>query len=375
MGKTKPLPEQITEAAGSPPQQFDRPLYMKTLISTGSTLLDLAISGGVSQYGGIPGRTIVQVYGPNSTGKTTLMAEALGYAQRAGGQCKVRDPEARLSASYCATFGVKINQEDIERTGTITDIFEALIGPLEKKGKDKEDEDAKVVRNTSKAWAPNPAKINFYAVDSLAALASRMEMLQGDKMGQKRAKDFSEGFRSVSDHIYNHNILMFCTDQVRDNVEGYGEKQKPGGGNAVGFYSSLRIKLKSAGTITKTVKLPGMKGQEQVVGIKVEAFVKKSSLDRPFRSAQLRLLFNYGFDDVGANLQWLKDHGAMADHPTDPTKTPGYVVGDKNFVSLESATRYVEEHNFEQDIRDWVVDLWNQIEDQVRPGRKEKVRL
>ena len=130
------LPEQIKASAKSPPQQHEKPLDIGQLISTGSLLLDLAISGGVSKYGGIPGRTIVQVYGPNSTGKTTLMAEALGYVQRGGGAYRVRDPEARLNPAYCKTFGVNLNQEDIERTGTITDMFEGLIGPLEEtKGK------------------------------------------------------------------------------------------------------------------------------------------------------------------------------------------------------------------------------------------------
>ncbi len=364
----KSLPEQIKESSQTPPQQYESPTDLTHLVSTGSLLLDLAISGGVSRYGGLPGRTIVQVYGPNSTGKTTLMAETLGYIQRAGGQYRVRDPEARLNKNYCETFGVKLNQEEIERTGTITDMFEGLIGPLETKA-------GKTARSTDKAWKPNPSKINIYAVDSLAGLASRMEMEQGDKMGQKRAKDFSEGFRMISDHIYTHNILMFCTDQVRDNVGGYGETQKPGGGRAVGFYTSLRIRLKKIRDLVKEIKLPGMeKGEKSVYGIEVEAFVRKSSLDRPFRTAPIRIIFNYGLDDIGANIEWLKAHGAMATHPTDPDKKPAYVLGDKNFVSLDAAIKYVEENDLEEAVRETVVDLWNEIEDQVRPQRKEKVR-
>lgn len=368
MSNLKPLPNQIKEAAQAPPQQHEKSLDLGQLISTGSLLLDLAISGGVAKYGGLPGRAIIQVYGPNSTGKTTLMAETLGYVQRAGGQYRVRDPEARLNKNYCETFGVKLNQEDIERTGTITDMFEGLIGPLETKA-------GKTTRNTDKAWRPNPSKVNIYAVDSLAGLASKMELEQGDKMGQRRAKDFSEGFRMISDHVYKHNILMFCTDQVRDNVGGYGEAQKPGGGRAVGFYASLRIRLKKVRDLVKEVKLPGMeKGEKSIFGIEVEAFIRKSSLDRPFRTAPIRIIFNYGLDDIGANLDWLKTHGAMAEHPTDPNKKPGYVLGDKNFISLDAAIRHVEDEGFEQDVRDWVVDVWNQIEDQARPVRKEKVR-
>ncbi len=372
MLKMPSLSEQIKDSAKSPPQQFVKPLVWDQLVSTGSLLLDLAISGGVSKYGGLPGRIIVQVYSPNSTGKTTLMAEVLGAVMRDGGKYRVRDPEARLIPSYCETFGVVLNQDEIERTGTITDMFEGLIGPLVTKTVGN----AKVTkRDTSQAWTPSPDRVNIYAVDALAALASKMEMEQGDKMGQKRAKDFSEGFRMISDHIYKHNILMFCTDQVRDNVGGYGEAQKPGGGNAVGFYSSLRIKLRKTKDLTRKVELPGMaEAEKHVYGIEIEAFVKKSSLDRAFRTAPLRLIFNYGFDDIGANLQWLKAHGQMEEHPTKPDTKAGYVVGDKNFVSLDGAIKYVEDEGLEQDIRDWVVDVWNQIEEQVRPKRKEKVR-
>jgi len=372
----KKLTDQIKEAAAAPPQLHEKPIHFDQVVSTGSTLLDLSISGGVTPYGGLPGRIIVQIYGRNSSGKTTFMAEVLGSVQRAGGAHRVRDPEARLNAAYCQTFGIKINQEDIERTGTVTDMFEGLIGPLEKV-------DKKIQRNTGKAWTPDPKKINIYAVDSLAALASKMEMEQGDKLGQKRAKDFTEGFREISDHIYFHNILMFCTDQVRDKGTDFRGNaiQDTSGGNAVGFYASLRIHIKKTGDIIQEVFLPGMvdskgkpKGKKEVIGIEGELYIRKSSVDRPFRRVPFRLLFNYGIDDIGANLLWLKEHGAMAEHPTDPNKKAGYVVGNKNFISLSGAISYVEENNFEQDIKDWVVEVWNQIEEQLKPKRKEKIR-
>lgn len=367
---TKPLPDQIRDAASAPAQIHERPIVFDQLVSTGSILLDLAISGGVSRYGGLPGRIIVQCYGPNSTGKTTLMAEVLGHVQRAGGQYRVRDPEARLNAAYCHTFGVKLKQDEIERTGTITDMFEGLIGPLETKS-------GKTKRNTDKVWAPHPGKINIYAVDSLAALASKMEMEQGDKMGQKRAKDFSEGFRQISDHIYDHNILMFCTDQIRDKGTDFmgNVVQDTGGGNAIGFYASLRIRLRKIKDLVKEIQLPGMdKSEKHVTGIEVEAFIKKPCADRPSRKVPIRIIFNYGLDDIGANLQWLKEHGAMSEHPTDPEKKAGYVIGDRNFVSLDAAITHVEAEGMEDAVKEAVVEVWNKIEDQVRPQRKEKVR-
>ena len=367
---TKTLPEQIQESAKAPAQEWERPVAFDQVVSTGSTLLDLAISGGVVPAGGLPGRIIVQVYGPNSTGKTTLMAEVLGHVQRAGGQYRVRDPEARLNAAYCQTFGVKLRQDDIERTGTITDMFEGLIGPLEDKA-------GKTKRNTDKAWKPDSAKINIYAVDSLAALASKMEMGQGDKLGQKRAKDFSEGFRQISDHVYDHNILMFCTDQVRDKgTDWMGNPiQDTAGGNAIGYYASLRIRLRKVRDLVKEVKLPGMdKEEKHVVGIEVEAFIRKPVANRPSIKVPIRIIFNYGLDDIGANLEWLKGHGAMAEHPTKPGTKTGYVLGGHNFVSLDRAIEYVEQNDLVEAVKEAVIDVWGQIEDQVRPQRKEKVR-
>jgi len=374
---TKSLPEQIQQSAQAPAQVFDKPLDWGQLVSTGSLLLDLAISSSVARYGGIPGRCIVQVYGQNSTGKTTLMADVLGAVQRAGGQYIVRDPEGRLNPGYCDTFGVKLNQSEVIRTGTITDIFETLIGPIITKTKQDQqtgkEVEVKSKRDKTKAWAPDPSRINIYAVDSLASLASRMEMDQGDKMGKKRAKDFSEGFRMVSDHIFAHNILMFCTDQVRQRDMG---PEDTSGGNAIGFYSSLRIGLYKTGDITREIKVGAMaKAEKHVVGISVVAWIRKPVLNRPGYRVPLRLIYNYGWDEIGANLEWLKAHGQMEEHPTKPdVKKIGYVIGDKHFVSLEGAIRYVEENNLEQDIRDWVVDVWGEIEEQLRPKRKEKVR-
>ena len=366
---TKSLTDQIKDSAQAPPQVHDKPLDLGQMVSTGSTLLDLAISGGVAKYGGLPGRVIVQVYGPNSTGKTTLMAEVLGHVQRAGGQYRVRDPEARLNAAYCKTFGVKIGQDDIERTGTINDMFWGLIGPLVTKTTEKT---KATKRNKDLAWKPDPKTINMYAVDSLAALASDMEMETGDKMGQKRAKDFGAGFRQVSDHIYDHNIIMFCTDQVR--YREYGD-DAPSGGYAAGYYCSLQISLKHKGFLVRKVVLEGMdekKPEEHNYGINVEAYIKKSSIDRAYRRVPIRIIFNYGIDDIGANLEWLKAHGAMPE--------PGFRIGDQYFAAnikggaLEAAIAWVEAENLEQDIRDWVVEIWGQIEDQVRPNRKPKER-
>jgi RecA/RadA recombinase len=380
MYMTKTLPEQIQDSAKATPQEWERPVAFDQVVSTGSTLLDLAISGGVVPGGGLPGRIIIQLSGQNSTGKTTLAASTLAYVQDKGGKYRINDFEARLIASYCQTFGAKLNQDHIERGGTITDLFEGIIGPLETK---KIGNTTVTKRNNELAWTPDKSHINMLLVDALAAAASKTEKEKGDKMGMKPAKDFSEGFRLIMDHIYNHNILMFCTDQVRDKgTDFHGNPiQDTGGGNAIGFYASLRVTLRKIKDLVKEVWLPGMptdakgnpKGEKHVYGIEVEAYVRKSSLDRPYRRAKLRLLFNYGYDDIGANLEWLKEHGAMGTEP-------GYRVVDQYFPAntkggaLEAAIEYVEQNNLEDAVKEAVIDVWGQIEEQVKPKRKPKER-
>ena len=350
MAKPKPLPKQIEESAKAAPQQFKEEVSWRETISTGSLLLDLAISGGRTRYGGLPGGIVVEISGPPGSGKTTLLAETVGSAQRAGGEARIKDPEARLDPDYCRLMGVRFDPEQYSQPDTVTDVIEKIIGPLETKGN-------KTQRNWDKAWNPDPAHINVEGVDSLAALSTRMEMEQGDKMGQRRAKEFSEGLRVIARHIKQKNILLLCTNQTRTDSDTPG-------GMAIKFYASVRVKLSFKDKI---------KSGDHVVGKLFEAWVAKNSLDIEWRTAPIRLIFGYGIDDLGANLQWLKDQGAFV-HPTDPAKKVGYVLGDKNFQGLQAAISYAEEQNLEPAIREQVVALWHRLETEARPKRKEKVR-
>ena len=374
--RPRPLVQQIEEAAEAPPQQVDpqdegKADWRRT-ISTGSTLLDKAISGGKCRYGGMPGGFIMEGSGPSSSGKTTLLGELWGNTQRAGGECRFDDPENRLDASYCETFGIHVNQDAIEHSHTVTDVFDFLIGPVEGKSAGSKTVNK---RAHDKAWSPDPSSINFLGVDSLAALASRMEVESGDKMGQKRAKDFSEGFRVAKAHVSNHNIIMACSNQLRIDMDT-GRAKTPGG-EAIGFYCSVRISLFVTEILKREIQLGAGRKKILPYGMKVLATVIKNSLGVPLRQAPLRLIYNYGLDDIGANLQWLKDHGAF-DAPDSKTgkmkEASSYHVGSKKYVGLELAIKAVEEQNLEQVVRDQVCDLWDVVEAQVAPVRKEKVR-
>ena len=360
------LPAQVLEAM-TQPAQVEPVVSWRDTVSTGSLLLDLAISGGRTRYGGLPGGILVEVFGMPSMGKTTILAETIGNAQRLGGEVRIKDPEARLDAAYCKLMGVRFDPSWYSCPDTVTDVVEGVIGPLAASGQGTK-------RDTSLAWCPDPSHINVEAVDSLAALSTRLEMESGDKMGQRRAKEFSEGLRLVCRHIQKHNILFLCSNQVRENVEGFGESYKSPGGMAIPFYSSCRVRLREVGKLRYEVAVGKIK-ERRPYGVEVEAYVYKSSLDAPHRTALLRIIYGYGIDDIGANLQWLKDRGAwVGNGEISAVPDTSYAVGGKRFRSLERAVKAAEEGGLEVEIREQVVALWQKIEG-LLPKRQPKRRL
>jgi len=192
-------------------------------ISTGSTLLDLAISGGVVNGGGVPGGIILEIYGPHSSGKTAILAELCGSAQHNGGDIFFSDPEARLDKQYCEIYGMHLPADKYNRPDTVTEMFQTIWD-----------------------WEPRPRRSNAICViaeDSLAALSTKMEMESEDKMGMRRAKEFSTGLRKSARHIASRNWIIACSNQERDGQ--MGAKVTPGG-RGIPYYASLRMRIKPA---------------------------------------------------------------------------------------------------------------------------------
>lgn len=348
---------QIEQSSIEPAQLAKQPVNWRRTVTTGALVLDLAISGLKTKYGGLPGGCIVEFYGENSVGKTAFLLELWGSCQRAGGACEFLEPEAKMDASYNAVFGVDTAQEDIRRPSTVAEMEGFIIGPLETV---KFGNTSSTKRNLTKAWRPSPEFINYLGVDSLAAFSSEMEMLQGDKMGMKRAKDFSEAFRRIADHISKHNILMACSNQCRIS----DDSMEPTGGLAVGYYCTVRIGLMRGKDLSKEVSLPGQtKPDKLVYGHEIYFYVLKNHLDASKRRGKLRLLYNYGIDDLGSNLEWLQTHGGLPE-----------LKGKTYATAFPHALRWCEENGLEAEVREAVVKRWNELEAQ-RPVRKEKVRF
>jgi recombination protein RecA len=357
----KVMAQQVEESAGAIPQQVKVERSWRETLSTGSLLLDLAISGGKTKYGGLPGGTILEIYGENSSGKTTILGELWGAAQRAKGETKFLEPESKIDVPYLRTFGVDVELKDIIRPATVTEVEYFMIGPLETSGSGKM---SSTKRNIEKAWRPNPERVNYAGLDSIASLASEMEMLRGDKMGQKKPKDMSEMFRRISDHIARYNILFACSNQVRvSNDDGVLE---PTGGLATSFYTTVRIGLFKGKDLTRDVKLEGQDEKHKdilVYGQEVYFYILKNHLDSPRRKGKLRMIFNYGVDDLGTNLEWLSIHGGLP------------VLDGKQYAApFPHALKWCEENNLEHEVREHVVERWRKLE-AMRPQRKDKVRF
>jgi recombination protein RecA len=337
------------------------------VVSTGSTLCDLAISGGRVRGGGIPGGFIIEIFADSGLGKTTLACTAAANAQELGGEIKIDDPECRLTPEYCDQMGVVILDGTYSVPRTVEDFFEKLVGKIVVKGKTSK-------RDRDNIWRPNPSKINIMVEDSLTALTTRMEEDKGDKMGQRRAKEFSEGWRLAKTHFRDHNITMICTNQIRDNVDSPYGGIVTSGGHATKFYSSCRGKLILLEVLDETNEVRGRE-QKEKIGIKVRLNVIKNSLDNNWRTADFYIIYNYGIDDIRANLQYLKDNGGFDEFVEGKWKKASrYIVNNKKYSSMNSAIKAVEDQNLENEIKNKVIDLWEEIQESFKVERKPKSR-
>lgn len=347
--KIEPISMQMQRRVKEPeekPYNEHEGVFLGNNISTGSTLLDLAISGGRVRGGGLPTGILVEIFGPSGSGKTVLLSEIAGDIQRKGGQVKFHDPEARLDPVFAKMFGLELKEGDYYRPDTIPEVFKTI-----------------------RKWNPESKRkstVHGIMADSLAALSTDMEMKneEGDKMGMRRAKEFSEELRKTCRILAKNNYLMVCSNQVRVNVDGgqWAPRYSTPGGEAVGFYASVRLQTKVVKKITKEKTFKG-KTVARVIGVEIEVSVFKNSVWKPHRTAPVTIIFDYGVDDIRQNLQYIKTYSGKS----------VYTVGDENVgKSLDDAIHKVEENGWEERLRQEVILLWDKIEFSFNSNRKPK---
>jgi len=314
-------------------------------LSTGSTLLDLAISGSRTYGGGVPGGILIEIYGRSGSGKTSVLSELCGSAQASGGDVQFQDPEARLDAAYARTYGVEIPVKAYHQPDTVLEMFANI---------DK--------------WSKPGTAVGISANDSLAALSTELELEKGDAMGMRRAKEFSQELRKYARRINKDGNIIACSNQIRQGT--YGDTTP--GGNAIGFYSSLRISINQVRKLTKESnytwddagKTRKGKKIERAFGIESKAYVSKSSIDKPYRDVPIYIVFDYGIDDIRGNLQWL----------TDTLGLTTYRAVNKTYQRMDQAIDWIEKNDLEEDLREEVIELWNKVEEKFKHQRKKKKR-
>ena len=335
--KKPPLSEQVEASANKKVERVlshDGNLDMIT--STGSTLLDLEISGEHIRGGGIPAGILVEIFGKNSTGKTVVLCEIAGNVQRKNGEILFKDPEGRLNKQFSRRFGMNPDEANYSNPDTVPEVFKPI-----------------------REWKPkNKDIVNGIFADSLAALSTDLETEKGDKMGMRRAKEFSQECRKTCRIITKNNYLMVCSNQLRATGNTFGPSEDATGGNAIPYYSSLRIKMQLKERLTRDIEFDTGKKDEKSkpvlntiktnYGIQVDAFIVKSNFSMAYGIAPLYILGQYGIDDVRANLVWHKQI----------TKSSSYFAGGRG---LEEAIEIVEREEKVIELREAVINFWEKL--------------
>jgi recombination protein RecA len=250
-------------------------------IPTGSIALDLALG-----VGGIPRGRVAEIYGPESSGKTTLCLHIIASAQRAGGYAAFVDAEHALDPAYAARCGVDTNNLLISQPDTGEQALEIVDS---------------LVRSNA---------LDVVVIDSVAALAPRAEIEgeMGDSHVGLQARLMSQAMRKLTGAISSSNTSVIFTNQLREKVGVmFGNPETTAGGRALKFYASVRLDIRR----TDSIKL----GQD-VVGNRTRVRVVKNKVAPPFKTAEFDIMYNEGISreggliDLGLEMGFIKKSGA-----------------------------------------------------------------
>ena len=260
------------------------PTDIKEFISTGSSILDLAISNRPN--GGIAVGRITEINGLESSGKSLIGTHILAETQKKGGLAVYIDTETSVSREWLETIGIDVQNLLYLHVETVEDIFECIENIITK------------IRESDRD------RLVTILVDSLAAASTKVEMeADFDKDGWATAKAIviSKAMRKITQMVGRERVALVFTNQLRQKLGVmFGDPWTTSGCKALPFHSSTRIRLKNMGQIKDTKK--------NTLGMKARAQIIKNRLGPPLRHADFNLYFDSGIDDKGSWLQVMKDH-------------------------------------------------------------------
>ena len=277
--------KQLEAALGQIERQFGAGTVMRMgdkkqekipAVPTGSLGLDLALG-----IGGLPRGRVVEIYGPESSGKTTLTLEVIAQCQKLGGTAAFIDAEHALDPIYAGKLGVNIEELLISQPDTGEQALEVADIMVHSGG------------------------IDVLVIDSVAALVPKAEIEgeMGDTHVGLQARLMSQALRKITGNVKRSNTLVIFINQIRHKIGVmFGSPETTSGGNALKFYSSVRLDIRRIGTV---------KEGDEAVGNETRVKVAKNKVSPPFKQAEFQIIYNKGINRLGELLDRGSDLGIV----------------------------------------------------------------